>query len=226
MVRIHISSIMYFIILSGSMLLSTGCGIINKDDAVSREIATPEKTEEKEPVVEQQEQENALDLQFPVPEFKQRSTKKPFGIYVSKTNSPVQPERFQGYHTGIDVEFDDIESDVPVVAIASGTVAYAGFVSGYGGVVAIQHTIDTMVYVAIYGHLSPDSLVRKGTVVQKGQQIGIVGKAFSAETDGERKHVHIGIHKGTQVVFAGYVATKDELKNWQDPMTLFSLVSE
>jgi hypothetical protein len=31
--------------------------------------------------------------------------KKPFGIYITPENSPVQPENFTGYHTGIDVEY-------------------------------------------------------------------------------------------------------------------------
>src|SRR5579863_6635904 len=33
-----------------------------------------------------------------------RVTKKPFGIYVTPQNSPVQPEKFTGFHTGIDFE--------------------------------------------------------------------------------------------------------------------------
>src|SRR5438105_4096773 len=33
-----------------------------------------------------------------------RVTKKPFGIYITPQNSPVQPEKFKGYHTGVDFE--------------------------------------------------------------------------------------------------------------------------
>src|SRR5579871_4518385 len=50
----------------------------------------------------------------PAKDFLQRVTKKPFGIYVTPTDSPVQPERFTGYHTGADGEYGDITADVPV----------------------------------------------------------------------------------------------------------------
>ncbi|KKQ38871.1 MAG: Exopolysaccharide biosynthesis protein, sugar transferase domain protein [Candidatus Moranbacteria bacterium GW2011_GWC2_37_73] len=33
-----------------------------------------------------------------------RITKKPFGIYVNPKNSPVNPERFTGYHSAVDLE--------------------------------------------------------------------------------------------------------------------------
>lgn len=45
---------------------------------------------------------------LPIAEFEKRITKKPFGIYITPQNSPVQPERFTGYHTGVDVEYEDI----------------------------------------------------------------------------------------------------------------------
>ena len=41
-----------------------------------------------------------------------RITKKPFGIFITTQNSPVQPERFSGYHTGVDVEYKDAEGRI------------------------------------------------------------------------------------------------------------------
>ncbi|MDP1845177.1 MAG: hypothetical protein Q8L09_00330 [Candidatus Moranbacteria bacterium] len=44
-----------------------------------------------------------------------------------------------------------------------------------------------------------------------------MGKAYGAETDGERKHLHLGIHKGAGVNILGYVQSKAELSGWLDP---------
>ena len=58
---------------------------------------------------------------LPVKNFKEGDTKKPFGIYITPEKSPVLPERFKGYHTGIDIE--EIQGEkVPVMAIADGEV--------------------------------------------------------------------------------------------------------
>ncbi len=158
----------------------------------------------------------------PVQEFKQRITKKPFGIYITPSNSPVSPERFTGYHTGADAEFDDVAGEVPVQAITDGQVLYSNWASGYGGVMSIRHHIGTETVTAIYGHLKPESMLAVGIEVKKGQQIGILGQGYSQETGGERKHLHFGIHQGAEVNLHGYVATKAELTGWEDPPTLFN----
>ncbi|PIX12305.1 hypothetical protein COZ73_00470 [Candidatus Falkowbacteria bacterium CG_4_8_14_3_um_filter_36_11] len=89
---------------------------------------------------------------FPVAEFKSRITKKPFGIYITPKTSPVQPERFQGYHIGVDVEYGDATGTVPVMAIADGQVVFSGWVSGYGGIVIIKHLINNQNYLVLYRH--------------------------------------------------------------------------
>jgi murein DD-endopeptidase MepM/ murein hydrolase activator NlpD len=150
-----------------------------------------------------------------------RITKKHFGQYITPATSPVQPEKFTGYHTGVDVEYADVTADVPVYAIADGTVLTARTATGYGGVMAIQHTINGKKYIAVYGHLDPKSLVATGTSVKAGQQIAILGDGYSSETDGERKHLHFGIVKGTTLTIAGYVQTQVELAKWIDPLTLY-----
>lgn len=161
-------------------------------------------------------------IAFPVKEFKERITKKPFGIYITPETSPVQPERFKGYHTGVDVEYGDTAGDVPVSAIAAGTIISSGRVSGYGGVVVIKHSIDNKNYLVLYGHLNPATLAAKNTTVTSGQTIGTLGKGGASETDGERKHLHFGIYTGADLNFKGYVQTQEELKKWIDPLTLFS----
>lgn len=158
---------------------------------------------------------------FPVKEFRERITKKPFGIYITPETSPVQPERFRGYHTGVDAEYGDTAGDVPISAIAAGTIIFSGRVSGYGGVVVIKHSIDNKNYLVLYGHLNPATLAPKNTAVISGQTIGMLGKGNTLETDGERKHLHFGVYTGADLNFKGYVQNKEELKKWIDPLTLF-----
>jgi murein DD-endopeptidase MepM/ murein hydrolase activator NlpD len=154
---------------------------------------------------------------FPIADFFPRITKKPFGIYITPQNSPVQPEKFTGYHTGTDIEYGDVTGNVPVYAIADGQVIYSGWVKGYGGFLAIQHPD----FIATYGHLNPTSLVKSGTKVTKGQNIAILGNAYSTQTDGERKHLHFGILKGSKLDFRGYIQIQSELSLWLDPVSLF-----
>ena len=56
------------------------------------------------------------------------------------------------------------------------------------------------------------------TFIQSGEQIGILGKGYSDETDGERKHLHLDIHKGSSINIAGYTPTSAGLASWIDPM--------
>lgn len=158
----------------------------------------------------------------PIAEFDERITKKPFGIYITPKDSPVQPEKFTGYHTGVDVEYGDMpDTDIPVYAIADGQVVRSGWVSGYGGMVAIRHNINDKNYIVIYGHLNPDTLPKNGATVTAGEQIGILGKGYSHQTDGERKHLHFAIYTGTDINVAGYVSSQKELSKWLDPIKFF-----
>jgi murein DD-endopeptidase MepM/ murein hydrolase activator NlpD len=157
----------------------------------------------------------------PIADFKSRITKKPFGIYVTPKNSPVQPERFTGYHTGTDVEYGDVTIDVPVHSITDGQVIYSGWVSGYGGVIVIRYEINGQTYTGLFGHLKPSSLLKVNTLVKKGDQIGVLGTAYSHDTDGERRHLHFALHKGQELVLLGYVPKESELSGWVDPLTLY-----
>lgn len=160
-------------------------------------------------------------LLSPIAAFRSRITKKFFGTYITPQNSPVQPERFRGYHTGVDVEYGDITANVPVKTVASGTIIYSGFVSGYGGFVAEQININSAPYIAIYGHLRPSSLINNNSQVNAGDQIGVLGTAYSKETDGERRHLHFALLKGTKLDFRGYVQSQSELTLWSDPLSFY-----
>ncbi|HEV2413121.1 MAG TPA: M23 family metallopeptidase [Candidatus Saccharimonadales bacterium] len=156
----------------------------------------------------------------PIDQFHQRITKIFFGTYVTPQNSPIQPERFTGYHTGVDVEYGDVTGTVPVYAIANGIVTYSNWASGYGGVTVIQVTIDGALHLVLYGHLDPSSTLPVGTQVSQGQQIGILGIAYSQQTDGERRHLHFDILASDTLDLRGYVPVASELSGWIDPLSL------
>jgi murein DD-endopeptidase MepM/ murein hydrolase activator NlpD len=162
----------------------------------------------------------ASELVEPVPDFRNRITKKPFGIFITPATSPVQPERFSGYHTAIDIEYDDVEEDVPVKAIADGEVVASRRANGYGGVVVIRHTIDGASRLVLYGHLDPASMVKINTAVQAGDTIGQLGEGGTPETDGERKHLHLGVLAGDEIILSGYVQSESQLGGWIDPLSL------
>ncbi len=185
-----------------------------------QQSATPQNNVANKPGNAVVEQQGSQDLaSAPIDQWQLRVTKKPFGIYVSPTNSPVTPERFIGYHTGVDFETfpDEQNTDVNVMAICDGKLLVKEYASGYGGVAVQQCRIDNQDVTVIYGHLKISSITAaKGQALATGEKLGILGKGYSAETDGERKHLHLGIHKGTAVDILGYVQTQAELSGWLD----------
>jgi murein DD-endopeptidase MepM/ murein hydrolase activator NlpD len=163
-------------------------------------------------------------LQLPISQAKNRVTKKPFGLFVTPQNSPVSPEKFYGYHTGTDFETfpDEADSNVSVYVITPGKIIMKRFASGYGGVLVESAQVNNSPVTIIYGHLNLASINKKtGDSLSAGEQIGFLGKGYSSQTDGERKHLHLGIHKGSSVNILGYVQNKSELEGWIDPMSLF-----
>jgi hypothetical protein len=159
----------------------------------------------------------------PLDRTSERVTKKPFGIYITSKTSPVQPERFQGYHTGTDFEIfpEEINTDVTVHAICTGKIAVKKIASGYGGVLVQACQLDNQPITVIYGHLKLSSITKNaGDTLNADDEIGILGKAYSSETDGERKHLHLGIHKGSSISILGYVQSQSQLSGWIDPCTL------
>jgi murein DD-endopeptidase MepM/ murein hydrolase activator NlpD len=160
-----------------------------------------------------------LDFVEPVAQFRQRITKKLFGTYVTPSSSPVQPERFTGYHAGDDAEYQDVTGIVPVHSIKEGQVVSASWVSGYGGLIIIRHQINGAPHLVLYGHLDPNSLLPIGTTVARGQQIGQLGVGYSTQTDGERRHLHFAILAGNTIDYRGYATTQAGLSAWIDPLT-------
>lgn len=96
--------------------------------------------------------------------------------------------RSYDWHPGIDIAND---YGAPVYASASGTIQEAGWVSGYGRYVSIQHGYG---YETAYGHMS-EIVVRSGQDVKKGDVIGYVGS--SGYSTGP--HVHFEVLVNGQV---------------------------
>lgn len=152
---------------------------------------------------------------------KSRITKKPFGLYVTSKDSSVQPEKFTGYHTGVDLETTVAEAniDVPVPALFDGKLVMKKYATGYGGVVVEEATVEGQRMTIVYGHLKLSSITTTvGQYVKKGDILGVLGKGYSTETDGERKHLHLGIHLGSTINILGYVPKKSDLINWLYPV--------
>ena len=150
----------------------------------------------------------------------ERVSKKPFGIFIEPATSPVQPERFRGYHTGVDFEVFEEERDVDVTvrAFCDGELITKRAVSGYGGVAIQSCVIDDQPVTVLYGHLKLSSITKNvGDEFTAGETLGGLGDAYSPETDGERKHLHFAIHKGGAVELRGYVSSQSALDDWLDP---------
>lgn len=158
----------------------------------------------------------------PLPHAYSRPTPLHFGLHVTPdpANNPIDPpERFEGYHAATDFEVSkgEADKDVPVYAVCGGTVHYSGFAEGYGGLITQYCNIDNQDVTVIYGHLAVDSLVPSGTLVETGAKLGILGAAKSTDTDGNRKHLHLGIAKGHSSEIRGYVQNESELDLFLDP---------
>jgi murein DD-endopeptidase MepM/ murein hydrolase activator NlpD len=94
-------------------------------------------------------------------------------------------ERWGRLHSGIDIA---APAGTPIVASASGTVAYAGSMSGYGQIVVIQHAGGIA---TAYAHNSSNS-VSAGQTVSQGQTIAAVGCTGHCFGD----HVHFEVRVG------------------------------
>ena len=163
---------------------------------------------------------------FPLERALERVTKKPFGLYVTPKNSPVSPERFSGYHVGVDFETfaDEEDREVAVSAVCEGELVLKKSSAGYGGVVVQRCQIDHEPVTVVYGHLRLESVSAKvGDLVKRGAALGVLGKGYSAETDGERKHLHLGVHRGSSLTVRGYVQTKAAMSEWLDARLYFPM---
>lgn len=166
-------------------------------------------------------------LPWPLDKPDQRQTLLKFGLYVTPdpaTNPISPPERFTGYHTGLDIEIlpEEKEVAVPVKTICEGKILYTGIIEGYGGVIIQECVINNQPVSVLYGHLNTKSFsVSVGNEPIPSQApVAELGKDHTEETGNTRKHLHLGIHKGNHVEFLGYVNNPKELEEFIDPLLL------
>lgn len=160
----------------------------------------------------------------PLDNAKSRIIKKPFGIYITPQTSPIQPERFSGYHTGADFEVTsgELSKNVEVKAICDGKILEKRKLSGYGGVLVQSCTISGRPVTVLYGHVDITSpfVPDVGDSISAGKLLAYLALDKSEYSGGERKHLHLGIHKGEKIDSRGYVQDKNQLSNWIDIKSL------
>jgi len=165
----------------------------------------------------------AAQWSYPLESFPERQSLKKFGQLITPEfyldQESLFPNKFLGYHAGMDLEIftDELNKKVPVFAVSEGTILYYGNVQGYGGVI-LEHISDQNLIVLI-GHLNlHDINLGVEDQVKSGQKIAYLGDAFSTDSGGERKHLHLGIYKGTDIYFKGYETDKNILNSkWLNP---------
>jgi murein DD-endopeptidase MepM/ murein hydrolase activator NlpD len=92
-----------------------------------------------------------------------------------------------GFHYGIDLA---ALKGTPVLAAADGLVIDARYAEGYGNVIVIKHTSRMSTK---YAHLHKIH-VRVGTVVKRGQRIGLVGETgFIRKQTKDGSHLHFEV---------------------------------
>lgn len=124
-------------------------------------------------------------LNWPVPSKAASSSSLSSG-FVSR-NRPIGSGT--EFHTGYDVP---ASYGAAVVAAEAGTVIYAGWMSGYGNTVMINHGGGL---VTLYGHNS-SLTVSKGDTVTRGQQIAKIGS--TGNSTGNHCHFEVRLN-GTAV---------------------------
>lgn len=203
------------LILSGVVLYS--------DQREDRQNPLPEKVENRsEPEITAPDGQKTYS--YPISRYQERLTFRKFGRLVTEEEKPPTCGRpFSGYHNADDLEILEGEEnkDVPVYAMTNATVISLTNVNGYGGLLVLRSTLDGEDVTMNYGHLNLSTASFKvGDSVRAGQQLAVLGRGCSPETDGERKHLHFAIHKGASVDVRGYLLSQQDLQNWIDPSRL------
>lgn len=163
----------------------------------------------------------------PLEKFSQREKLLKFGMYVTPDpdQNPIDPpERFNGYHTALDIEIlpEELNEPVTVYAVCPGKIVSVDVAEGYGGVIIQTCTLNDQEVTILYGHIDPDSYkILQGQDIAAGAPLGNLGADKTPESGGTRKHLHLGIHKGSEIELRGYVQTQAELDDFIDPEPYF-----
>ncbi len=104
----------------------------------------------------------------------------------------VRTDPFSGEgtaHTGVDIS---CPMGTPISVTADGVVSYAGWMSGYGRLLIVEHDNGMRTY---YAHLSAFTVMR-GQDVRRGQEIGRSGASGRATAP----HLHYEVRMGSAPV--------------------------
>ena len=204
------------------ILLAAGCAQPSVNQQQSETTATilqPIAVTDQQTKAPEQIPEKETVISPPLSRAWERVAKKSLGTRVSPASSPVSPERFTGFHSGTDFETfpEEQDADVTVMAVCTGPLLRVATADGYGGYAVQSCIINDQPVTVVYGHLRRSSVISKvGDTVSAGQAFAMLGKGFSTETDGERKHLHLSIAKGRSINIRGYVSSASALEGWLD----------
>jgi len=124
------------------------------------------------------------------------------GVLMGGFGQRTDPFSGEGaMHTGVDIS---APTGTPVQATADGTVAFAGWYSGYGQLVVVDHGGG---YETYYAHLSRFAVV-EGQEVRRGDQVGAVGSTGRVTAPHLHYEVRIGgapVNPHTYLARAGVV---------------------
>ncbi|MCK9360891.1 M23 family metallopeptidase [Patescibacteria group bacterium] len=217
---IHVSGVAAFLAVASSAVLAYAYPSNNVAVAapnvpvISNEVVTSTV-----PLAEALEEVKEPIFGLPISNAFDRVTKKTFGLEVHPETSPVQNDRFNGFHVGVDFETTAAEADteVQISAICDGPLISKQFAKGYGGYALQSCELDGEKVVVLYGHMDLERIEPEPKDrLKRGDLIGVLGEGYSSETDGVRKHLHLGVHRGTGIDIRGYVQTTSEVSGWLD----------
>lgn len=130
-----------------------------------------------------------------VPETRRIVFPLPAGTWVISDPFGWRTDPFTGerrFHSGTDLA---AAAGTPILAVADGTVTFAGPSSGFGNLIIIEHTVQGQRVASYYGHMWDTGIhVTVGETVSAGQHIGDVGS--NGRSTGP--HLHVEIHPGGQ----------------------------
>jgi murein DD-endopeptidase MepM/ murein hydrolase activator NlpD len=92
---------------------------------------------------------------------------------------------FRSFHNGLDIAN---RAGTPIRAARAGRVTEAGWCSGYGYCVKIDHGNGVA---SVYGHLLKKPVVRRGDQVEAGDRIGSMGSSYDRAGGGYSTGVHL-----------------------------------
>lgn len=206
------------------LILLLGAGFFGVWEIKSREKTFPTISVQSQKANPTSVESPPSGIFYPINNYPARLKVRDYGKFVQPGDEEQLTcgREFNGFHVGDDLETEPSEAnfDVPVYSLTQGKVLQISTVGGYGGLLVAQYNLSGQDVTVYYGHLDlSGATVKAGDSLVAGEKIGSLGKGCSSQTDGERKHLHFAIHKGTTTDIRGYVKGEQELSRWLDPIT-------